>query len=203
MASTAFAAAGSSPRSARFFRNAALTTVSASALLAISSAPQLALAQTETAQAPAVEEIVVTGTRIVRPTQAPAAIGGVMANGNKPAMLVDGDASILMHFNEFDTMVRHKVPLLIVVQNNEMLGAEYYKLDAHKMDAMTSTIPTPDMGAVARGFGGRGVMATSIEQVRKAAAEWAANPGPMVIDVRISRSVISLPYRRIHYGMDE
>lgn len=133
----------------------------------------------------------------------PAAIGAVMAQGNKPAMLVDGDASILMHFNEFDTMVRHKVPLLIVVQNNEMLGAEYYKLDAHKMDAMTSTIPTPDMGAVARGFGGRGVMATSIEQVRKAAAEWAANPGPMVIDVRISRSVISLPYRRIHYGMDE
>ena len=65
MASTAFAAAGSSPRSARFFRNAALTTVSASALLAISSAPQLAFAQTETAQAPAVEEIVVTGSRVI------------------------------------------------------------------------------------------------------------------------------------------
>jgi len=126
----------------------------------------------------------------------PAAVGAVISSGNKPAMLIDGDASTIMHINEFDTMVRHKVPLLIVVQNNEMLGAEYYKLDAHKMDAMTSTMPTPDMGAVARGFGGRGVMATSIEQVRKAAAEWAANPGPMVIDVRISRSVISLRYRR-------
>jgi thiamine pyrophosphate-dependent acetolactate synthase large subunit-like protein len=133
----------------------------------------------------------------------PAAIGGVLASGNQPAMLVDGDASTMMHLNEFDTMVRHKVPLLIVVQNNEMLGAEYYKLDAHKMNAQTSTIPTPDLGAVARAYGGRGVLAHSIEEVRKAAAEFAANPGPMLIDVRIARSVISLPYRRMHYGLDE
>ena len=133
----------------------------------------------------------------------PAAIGAIMAQGNKPAMLVDGDASIMMHLNEFDTMMRHKVPLLIIVQNNEMLGAEYYKLEAHKMNAMTSTIPTPDLGAVARGYGGRGVMATSVEEVRKAAAEWVANPGPMLIDVRISRNVVTLPYRRIHYGLDE
>ena len=92
----------------------------------------------------------------------PAAIGGVMAGGNKPAMLVDGDASMMMHLNELDTMVRHKVPLLLVVQNNEMLGAEYYKLEAHKMNAATSTIPTPDLGAVARGFGARGVQAKSV-----------------------------------------
>jgi len=39
--------------------------------------------------------------------------------------------------------------------------------------------------------------------VRKAAAEWVANPGPMLIDVRIARSVVTLPYRRIHYGLDE
>ena len=133
----------------------------------------------------------------------PAAIGAIMAQGNKPAMLVDGDASIMMHLNEFDTMMRHKVPLLIIVQNNEMLGAEYYKLEAHKMNAMTSVIPTPDLGAVARGYGGRGVLAKSVEEVRKAAAEWVANPGPMLIDVRIARSVVTLPYRRSHYGLDE
>ncbi len=133
----------------------------------------------------------------------PAAIGAVMATGNKPAMLVDGEASTMMHLNEFDTMVRHKVPLLMVVQNNEMLGAEYYKLDAHKMNAATSRIPSPDLGAVARGYGGRGVMAKTVEDVRKAAAEWVAKPGPMLIDVRVSAEVVSLPYRRIHYGLDE
>jgi acetolactate synthase I/II/III large subunit len=26
--------------------------------------------------------------------------------------------------------------------------------------------------------------------------------GPMVIDLRISRNVISIPYRRLHFGLD-
>jgi hypothetical protein len=39
--------------------------------------------------------------------------------------------------------------------------------------------------------------------VRAAAAEWVAKPGPMMIDARIARGVVTLPYRRIHYGSDE
>jgi len=95
------------------------------------------------------------------------------------------------------------MPLLIVVMNNQMLGAEYYKLDAHKMNAALSCIATPDMGAVATGFGGRGRLVRSIPELRTAVAEWVAKPGPMMIDVRIATNVITLPYRRIHYGLDE
>jgi len=133
----------------------------------------------------------------------PAAMGGVTALGNQPAILVDGDASVMMHLAEFDTMVRYEMPLLIVVMNNQMLGAEYYKLDAHKMNAALSCIATPDLGAVATGFGGRGRLVRSIPELRTAVAEWLAKPGPMMIDVRIATNVITLPYRRIHYGLDE
>ena len=42
-----------------------------------------------------------------------------------------------------------------------------------------------------------------IAKVRAGVAEWVAKPGPMMIDVRIARSVVTLPYRRIHYGKDE
>jgi hypothetical protein len=42
-----------------------------------------------------------------------------------------------------------------------------------------------------------------VEDVRDAATEWLKKPGPMMIDARIARSVITLPYRRIHYGRDE
>jgi thiamine pyrophosphate-dependent acetolactate synthase large subunit-like protein len=133
----------------------------------------------------------------------PAAMGAVMASGSKPHVLVDGDASVMMHLAEFDTMIRHKMPLLIVVLNNEALGSEYYKLDAHKMDKQLSVVPTPDLGAVARGFGGKGVLATDIQTLQKAAQDWVANPCPMIIDARIERAVVTLPYRRIHYGRDE
>jgi acetolactate synthase-1/2/3 large subunit len=133
----------------------------------------------------------------------PAAVGAVIGTGMKPAVLMDGDASTMMHIGDFDTMVRYKVPLLIYCMNNQCLGAEYYKLDAHKMAVETSCIPTADMGAVARAFGGKGALCRTVDEVKKATKEWLANPGPMIIDVRISRSVVTLPYRRVHYGEDE
>ncbi len=133
----------------------------------------------------------------------PAAIGAVVATGNKPMVLCDGDASVMMHLAEFETVVRYNMPLLVIVMNNEALGAEYYKLDAHKMDATTAMITTPDLGAVAGAMGGRGRLATTVDELLAGTAEWVKKPGPMMIDLRISRTVPSVPYRRIHYGLDE
>ncbi len=132
----------------------------------------------------------------------PAAMGAVVATG-KPAMLIDGDASVMMHLAEFETAVRYDMPLLVIVMNNEALGAEYYKLDAHKMETRGSQITTPDLGKVAVSFGGRGRKATTIDELTSAAKEFVAKPGPMMVDLRISKSVPSVPYRRLHYGRDE
>jgi acetolactate synthase I/II/III large subunit len=133
----------------------------------------------------------------------PAAMGAAVARGNKPVLLVDGDASIMMHLAEFETAVRYEMPVLMVCMNNQALGSEYYKLDVHNMNKDLATIPTPDLGAVAKAFGGRGRLARTLDDVRAAAEEWVAKPGPMLLDVRISRSVVTLPYRRVHYGKDE
>lgn len=133
----------------------------------------------------------------------PAAMGACVGTGMTPVLLVDGDASMMMHLAEFETAVRYGMPILMVCLNNEALGSEYYKLDVHGMKKELSAIPTPDIGAVARAFGGRGRLARTLDDVRAAAEEWVAKPGPMFIDVRISRSVVTLPYRRVHYGKDE
>ncbi len=109
----------------------------------------------------------------------------------------------MMHLAEFETMVRYNMPLLIVVMNNEALGSEYYKLDVHKMKKELSVITTPNLGAVATAFGGKGRQVRTPEQMQSATTEWVAKPCPMIIDARISRSVLTLPYRRIHYGQDE
>ena len=132
----------------------------------------------------------------------PAAIGAVAAT-NRPTLLVDGDASVLMHLAELETAVREQMPLLTVVLNDEALGSEYHKFHAHQMNAQLATITTPDLGAVMRSLGGTGSLAHAIEQVRVAAAEWVAHPAPAVIDARISRKVVTLPYRRMYFGKDE
>jgi thiamine pyrophosphate-dependent acetolactate synthase large subunit-like protein len=132
----------------------------------------------------------------------PSAIGTVAAT-DRPTLLVDGDASVLMHLAELETAVRERMPLLTVVLNDEALGSEYHKFSAHEMNAELATISTPDLGAVMRSLGGNGALARTIEAVRDAAHEWVANPTPTVIDARISRQVVTLPYRRMYFGRDE
>jgi len=128
------------------------------------------------------------------------AVGAVLATGNRPAFLMEGDAGFMMHLAEFDTAVRYGVPLLAVVMNDEGLGYEYQKARVKDLDRDLTLIPSPDLGAVGVAMGARGRLVRTLDELRAAAAEFVANPGPMLVDVRISRDVISIPYRRAAYG---
>ena len=132
----------------------------------------------------------------------PTAIGAAVGLNGAPLAVVDGDASMLMHASELETAARLGVKLLIAVFNDEALGAEYQKLVSKKMDARASVIPTPDLGAVARAFGCRGQQARTLDDVRAGVDEFMAGDGPMVLDIRVSRSVISVPYSRLWFGED-
>jgi thiamine pyrophosphate-dependent acetolactate synthase large subunit-like protein len=132
----------------------------------------------------------------------PTAIGAAVALEGAPLAVVDGDASTLMHMQELETAARLGVKLLIAVFNDEALGAEYQKLVSKKMDARAAAIPTPDLGAVARAFGCRGRQACTLDAVKAGAEEFMAGEGPMLLDIRVSRSVISVPYSRLWFGVD-
>jgi thiamine pyrophosphate-dependent acetolactate synthase large subunit-like protein len=132
----------------------------------------------------------------------PTAIGAAVALKGTPLAVVDGDASTLMHISELETAARLGIKLLIAVFNDEALGAEYQKLVSKNMDARASTIPTPDLGAVARAFGCRGVQARTLDDVKAGVDEFMAGNGPMLLDIRVSRSVISVPYSRLWFGVD-
>lgn len=132
----------------------------------------------------------------------PTAIGAAVAANGKPVAVMDGDASMLMHASELDTAARLGIKLLVAVFNDEALGAEYQKFVSKKMDARASAITTPDLGAVARAFGCRGVQARTLDEVKAGLDEFLAGDGPMVMDIRVSRSVISVPYSRLWFGQD-
>jgi thiamine pyrophosphate-dependent acetolactate synthase large subunit-like protein len=128
-------------------------------------------------------------------------IGAVVASG-RPMFVVEGDASFLMHLAEFETAVRYGLPVLVVVMNDEGLGAEYHKAKAKGLDPELAVIPTPELGAVAEALGGAGATVRTTGALRAALAEYVRDPRPTVIDVRITRDVLSVPYRRIQYGED-
>jgi thiamine pyrophosphate-dependent acetolactate synthase large subunit-like protein len=131
----------------------------------------------------------------------PSAIGAAAALG-RPVALLEGDGSFMMHLAEMETSVRYNLPLIAVVLNDEALGSEYHKLIQAGLPPKVAECSSPDLGAVMRAFGGRGTLATKIEQVRAAVEEWIANPAPTIIDVRISRSVSTIQHRRTRLGLD-
>jgi len=129
------------------------------------------------------------------------AIGAVIAKGNAPAFLMEGDSGFLMHLAEFDTAVRYGVPIFVAVMNDQGFGAEYHHyMDRPDIDVNILSIPSPDLGAVGRALGGRGVLVSDSEGLRKAAEEFVANPAPTLVDVRTARSVTSIPNRRRYRG---
>jgi acetolactate synthase I/II/III large subunit len=132
----------------------------------------------------------------------PTAIGAAVALNGAPLAVLDGDASTLMHMSELETAARLGVKLLIAVFNDEALGAEYQKFVSKKMDARSAAIRTPDLGAVARAYGCRGQQARTLDEVKDGVDEFMAGDGPMLLDIRVSRSVISVPYSRLWFGVD-
>jgi thiamine pyrophosphate-dependent acetolactate synthase large subunit-like protein len=127
------------------------------------------------------------------------AMGAVTA-GKHPVVLFEGDTSIMMHLQELDTAARYKMPLLVVVMNDQVLGSEYHKLRADDLNEELAFVPTPDLGAVARSLGCKGRLVQDLEGLRAGLSEFKANPAPTVLDVRVARNVISVPYRRSHFG---
>src|SRR5262245_24545476 len=130
----------------------------------------------------------------------PSTIGAVVASGKKPAFLMDGDVSLMMYLSEFETAVRYGLPLMVVVLNDQAMGAEYHKMRAKGLSDDLAELTTPDLGRVAEALGGRGAKATTLDEVKAAAEAFVADPVPTILDVRISKSVISIPYRRLHFG---
>jgi thiamine pyrophosphate-dependent acetolactate synthase large subunit-like protein len=129
-------------------------------------------------------------------------MGAVVASGNRPAFLMEGDAGFMMHLAEFETAVRYGLPLMVVVFNDQALGAEYHRYIDKGIDLDACRIPTPDLGGVGRALGGRGALVRSLAELRAAAHEFVADPAPTLVDMRMARNVVSVPYRRLFYGQD-
>jgi thiamine pyrophosphate-dependent acetolactate synthase large subunit-like protein len=90
-----------------------------------------------------------------------------------------------MHLAEFETAVRYRLPLLVVVFNDEALGAEYHRYMGKGIDLDATRISTPDLGTVGRALGGRGALMRSPNELRAAAREFLSSLGPTLVDLKM------------------
>lgn len=132
----------------------------------------------------------------------PTANGIAVACPRVPVVAFEGDGGLMQNLQELETAIRYQLPVLTVVVDDDGLGAEYHKLRARGRDAEPALIATPDLAAVARGLGGEGVVATDLATVRDTVADFADDPRPLVLDVKVARTVVSRSYGRAYFGED-
>jgi thiamine pyrophosphate-dependent acetolactate synthase large subunit-like protein len=131
----------------------------------------------------------------------PLCLGAAVAHPDRPFLHVEGDGSIMMTVHGFDTLAHYDLPVFVVVLNDSAYSAEAHQLIAKGIDPEVAYLRDVDFAAVARSFGCRSAVIRSEEDMAGAVERFKTAPGPFVADVRVSRNVISAPFRRLHYGV--
>jgi thiamine pyrophosphate-dependent acetolactate synthase large subunit-like protein len=126
------------------------------------------------------------------------AMGVAAARPDRTVVLFDGDGSLLMHVQEFETIRRHGLNILIVVMNDGAYGSEVHKLRSEGFPDEGSVFGYSDFAGIARGFGLAGRTFKSLDDLPKALAEFAAAGGAAVWDFHVSDKVLSPTIRRAH-----
>ena len=123
-----------------------------------------------------------------------AAMGAYVATKD-PVVLITGDGSFGMNLNELATAVTYKIPVVIVLMNNGVLGMvrQWQTLFFGKRYSNTVLDRKTDFVKLAQAFGAEGYLAET-EVEFKRAFESALKAGkPVVIDVRIDKDELVLP----------
>lgn len=132
----------------------------------------------------------------------PVAAGASAACPDTPIVVIEGDGSLMMNVAELEGLAERNAKVLVIVMNDHALGAELHKLRAKGFDPRLGEQPTTDLAAVARSLGCRAVTVRDHSEMAGVVQSFLAADGPMLVDCLIARSVVSAPYRRLHFGTE-
>jgi acetolactate synthase I/II/III large subunit len=119
------------------------------------------------------------------------AIGAQVAEPDRRVVLLMGDGGAGFHVQEFDTMVRHGLPIVTVVVNNESWGMSLHGqqiMFGPETEVVTGLADT-DYHRVAAGFGAFGTRVDALADVAPAVRAALADGGPACINLAVSADV--------------
>lgn len=118
----------------------------------------------------------------------PAAIGAKMGAPERPVVAIIGDGGYQMTIQELGTIFQTKVPVKIVVLNNDFLGMvrQWQQLFFDRRYASTELI-NPDFVAIAKGYFIDAQRVTKREELTGAIEEMMAAEGPYFLEVKVEK----------------
>jgi len=118
----------------------------------------------------------------------PAAIGAKAACPNVPVVDIAGDGSFLMTEQDLASSVKGKIPVIVIVLNNSVLGmvAQWQRLFYDRRYSAIDLGMIPDFVKLADAFGAQGIRVGSLDEFLKAVKAAMKSDVTTVIDVPIS-----------------
>ena len=119
----------------------------------------------------------------------PYALGAQVALPNSKVVLSVGDGSFGFNGMEIDTMVRHKLPVKMIVGNNSIWGIDWQiQKGLYGRPVWTDLLPTR-YDLVAKGLGAHSEYVTSHEQLEGAMKRAFEYDGPALVNVEIAQII--------------
>ena len=135
----------------------------------------------------------------------PAALGAQAAFPNRQVIDVSGDGSFQMNSQELATLVQYRLPVKIVILNNNFLGMvrQWQQLFFNKRYSQTCLELPIDFTKLAEAYGAKGLRATKPEEVEDVIKTAFATDGPVIMEFKISREENVMPMVPAGAGLNE
>jgi acetolactate synthase-1/2/3 large subunit len=127
------------------------------------------------------------------------AIGAAHARRDVPVVSVTGDGGALFSITELATAVHHKIPVNIVVMNDNAFGnVRGIQRDEFDGRYIASSLTSPDFVALAKSFGVTAARAHTPVELELELVKAIANDGPNLIEVPVGE--FPSPWKYIQLG---
>jgi len=118
-----------------------------------------------------------------------ACMGVALGRPDKKPINIAGDGSFLMNCNELATAVHYKLPMLIIILDNGVLGMvrQWQDIFFDKRFSGTTIERNTDFVKLAEAFGAKGYRLDKVEDVESVLKEALTQEGPVVVHVPIDK----------------
>ena len=125
----------------------------------------------------------------------PAAMGAQAAFPDRQVIAICGDGGVQMNIQEMATLVQNRLPVKIVILNNNFLGMvrQWQELFFDKRYSQTCMELPIDYIKLADAYGAKGFLASKPDDVEKVIKQGFAEKGPVIMEFKIAREEKVLP----------
>ncbi|MFT5181301.1 MAG: acetolactate synthase-1/2/3 large subunit [Alphaproteobacteria bacterium] len=125
----------------------------------------------------------------------PSAIGVQVAHPDALVVDIAGEGSTMMNIQELGTMAQYNLPVKVFIINNEWLGMvrQWQELLHGGRYSESYSAGLPDFIKLAEAYGMTGLRATQPDQVDDVIKQMLETPGPVIVDMVVSKEENCFP----------